>query len=51
MSDLEARAAHTAARAVELTALSADRSRWQRIAEVTGLFALGMLAAVGVIPW
>ena len=51
MSDHEARAAHAAARAAGLTDLRRAPSGWQRAAEVAGLVAIGMLAAVGVIPW
>lgn len=51
MNEPAARAAHTAARALALTELRAQRSGWQRAAEIAGLFALGMLAAAGVIPW
>lgn len=51
MSDHEARAAHDAARAVSLADLRAEPTGWQRAAQVTGLVAIGLLAAAGVIPW
>lgn len=51
MSDLEARAAHDAARAVSLADLRAEPTGWQRAAQVSGLIALALLVAAGVIPW
>ncbi|WP_180993337.1 hypothetical protein [Microbacterium testaceum] len=51
MNDLTARAARSAARAVEMSELTVVRTGWKRAAEIAGLAALGMLAAVGVIPW
>ncbi|MCW2165369.1 hypothetical protein B0I12_002524 [Microbacterium hydrothermale] len=50
MTEYDARAARTA-HAAALTALRPAPSGWRRAAEVAGLIAAGMLAAVGVIPW
>lgn len=47
MTGQDARRAHTAA----LTALRPAPAGWRRAAEVAGIVAAGMLAAVGVIPW
>lgn len=50
MTEYDARAACTA-HAAALTALRPAPSGWRRAAEVAGIVAVGMLAAVGVIPW
>lgn len=36
---------------VALPELRTPRTGWRRAAEVAGIVAIGMLGAVGVIPW
>lgn len=47
MTEQNARRARNAA----LTALRPAPTGWRRAAEVAGIVAAGILAAVGVIPW
>lgn len=51
MNEPEARAAHDAARTVDLTVLRPAPTGWQRAAEVAGVIAAGLAIGAAVIPW